>query len=440
MIHPLQAVLTTNDGNLVFCVVENNILVFRVGHSGGGDFTLVGRWTDDADKSALIKEKVLKEHSKQVAENNAKRQKTGEAIVSHVKVPKVPQPGKGAPAFYSMIRGLTLSSDELLLFACTDSDKSVITLGIDLQNPTDCLKFLKRQSLPKRPNAISLTSEESIVLVADKFGDVYRVSVDPNVPAVKESEIEPILGHVSLLTDVAYATDKHGRKYVITADRDEHIRVSHYPQCYIIDNMLFGHKTFVTSLCLPQWNPRLLLSGGGDAFICVWDWKEGQLLDSFDFSSLLRPHLNSSHLAPEKFQNEKGDLVEFTVAQIKTFRELNLVVFSIEQSNCIFVCQLDGASGKLAHLQTVKLPSHVIALDCSQSDTFCVTMDSRKSEDNFAEFYTYNNGLFRKSVGKTDAFNKCIVESVVSQNLTVETEEGIYPLYQLKCLRKRGEH
>ena len=48
-----------------------------------------------------------------------------------------------------------------------------------------------------------------------------------------------VLGHVSLLTTALLSQD--GR-YVITADRDEHIRVSWYPQGYCIESYCLGHK------------------------------------------------------------------------------------------------------------------------------------------------------------------------------------------------------
>lgn len=51
-----------------------------------------------------------------------------------------------------------------------------------------------------------------------------------------------VLGHVSLLTNFILTPDE---RYIITADRDEHIRVSWYPQGYNIEMFCLGHKKYV---------------------------------------------------------------------------------------------------------------------------------------------------------------------------------------------------
>lgn len=51
-----------------------------------------------------------------------------------------------------------------------------------------------------------------------------------------------VLGHTSLLTSFLLSVDE---KYILTADRDEHIRVSWYPQGYCIESYCLGHKKYV---------------------------------------------------------------------------------------------------------------------------------------------------------------------------------------------------
>src|SRR5690242_17212234 len=174
--------------------------------------------------------------------------------------------------------------------------------------------------MTRRPCSITLTSDDSTILCADKFGDVYSLpllpSPDYRVPEAPEEPVqEPewvpsatvltvhsgrnrktledqlkqkkkgpappkdemkfehhlLLGHVSMLTDIV-AAEADARKYIITADRDEHIRVSRsIPQSHIIEGFCFGHEAFINKLCITQ--SGRLVSGGGDAHLFVWDWQ-----------------------------------------------------------------------------------------------------------------------------------------------------------------------
>ncbi|KAI1437560.1 hypothetical protein GGR50DRAFT_692078 [Xylaria sp. CBS 124048] len=101
-----------------------------------------------------------------------------------------------------------------------------------------------------------------------------------------------LLGHVSMLTSVVTASDGKGRPYILTADRDEHIRVSRgVPQTHVIETYCHGHASFVNSLCVPTpatSRQTVLVSGGGDAELFVWDWLAGKLLSTTDLLSRVR--------------------------------------------------------------------------------------------------------------------------------------------------------
>lgn len=84
---------------------------------------------------------------------------------------------------------------------------------------------------------------------------IQRYALRPNNNVVEEknacdtlashenpSSGELILGHASLLTSCLLAPDE---KFIITADRDEHIRVSWYPEGYIIESYCLGHRKYV---------------------------------------------------------------------------------------------------------------------------------------------------------------------------------------------------
>lgn len=203
--------------------------------------------------------------------------------------------------------------------------------------------------MPKRPCAIALTMDDSMILCADKFGDVYLLplmgqtieSAAPEDDVHKESlskvdgashssfvpsassltvhtkgnrealrqqqkiakpkgvrkflsfDHQLLLGHVSLLTDVVCVSVASSlgqtREYILTSDRDEHIRVSRgSSQTHVIEGFCLGHTEFISKLCIPHVRPDLLISGGGDDYLLAWDWLSGTIRQKVD----LRSHVN----------------------------------------------------------------------------------------------------------------------------------------------------
>lgn len=230
---------------------------------------------------------------------------------------------------WSNIPLLALTSNGDYLVAITAEDKCIRVLEI---GEDGILQHLSERSMPKRPSSIALTSDDSSILCADKFGDVYSLPLLPGeqkslpkpqapgkskpfkpaattltvhtkrnlqalqqqlkhsnkIPSGKSTpsfELNLLLGHVSMLTDLAFASlqlntpNNRARHYILTADRDEHIRVSRGPsQAHIIENYCLGHTSFVSKLCIPRWAPEILVSGGGDNYILIWRWVEGRVL------------------------------------------------------------------------------------------------------------------------------------------------------------------
>ncbi|KAF4555760.1 tRNA (guanine-N(7)-)-methyltransferase non-catalytic subunit trm82-like protein [Elsinoe fawcettii] len=195
--------------------------------------------------------------------------------------------------------------------------------------------------MPKRPSAIQITDDSKTIICGDKFGDVYALPLHPsedgeaqvthsngaeqkrvyeptatettvhtkrNLKALQEQmrakgklikltkepsafEHKLLLGHVSMLTDMQLTTlEVNGkrRRYIVTCDRDEHIRVSRgIPQAHVTESYCLGHTEFVHRVRqIPDTN--ILVSAGGDDWLGVWDWTTGQLLGRKD----LRPIQN----------------------------------------------------------------------------------------------------------------------------------------------------
>ncbi len=70
-------------------------------------------------------------------------------------------------------------------------------------------------------------------------------------------------------------------RYILTADRDEKIRVSRYPAAHDIHCYCLGHTEFVTGLAvLRRQEEGLVLSSSGDGTVRCWNYETGDELSS----------------------------------------------------------------------------------------------------------------------------------------------------------------
>lgn len=129
------------------------------------------------------------------------------------------------------------------------------------------------------------------------------------------------LGHVSMLTDLV-AAEREGRRYIITSDRDEHIRVSRgLPQAHVIEGFCLGHTDFVGAMAVagPS-RPDVLVSGGGDDHLIAWDWHGARQLAKADALALARtvdpdtPHVAISHIYPIVYPGDDGKQTTYIAA------------------------------------------------------------------------------------------------------------------------------
>lgn len=159
-------------------------------------------------------------------------------------------------------------------------------------------KLTGDRELPKKPTCVRFTHDTTRIVISDKFGDVFHYPLHPtSLPPLplptekKENERRPsnslishpsksegvlVLGHTSLLTD--FLLVKEG--FIVTADRDEHVRVSWFPEGYNIESFCLGSTSFVSKVHLLKSNPALLVSGGGEEVLRVWEWKQGKQVGS----------------------------------------------------------------------------------------------------------------------------------------------------------------
>eukprot|EP01048_Picozoa_sp_COSAG05_P006832 COSAG05_NODE_461_length_9571_cov_14.935283_8_plen_181_part_00 len=80
---------------------------------------------------------------------------------------------------------------------------------------------------------------------------------------------------------------------IITAERDEKIRVSHFPNSYNIESFCLGHTAHVNALAVHGLSPDqggpgdLLVSGAVDGSLRLWRLPCGQPLHTFNLGELV---------------------------------------------------------------------------------------------------------------------------------------------------------
>jgi WD40 repeat protein len=180
-----------------------------------------------------------------------------------------------------------LSSEELLIKESSPTVEPYLTY----QAP----KRISRLQFANLPSSSSSSSSSSstvvpVLIVSDLAGDAYAYSL-----VQKNSGRKLLLGHTaSMLTGLVVLNnhscnnnnnnnnngDTTDSSYdgccIATSDRDEKIRISRFPESYVVEGYLLGHTSFITGIASvnsKNYPYSLLVSCGGDQTIRLWDWK-----------------------------------------------------------------------------------------------------------------------------------------------------------------------
>ncbi|KAK7687287.1 hypothetical protein QCA50_009792 [Cerrena zonata] len=206
-----------------------------------------------------------------------------------------------------------LKSGPIRCFTVDNTFSTLVTSGEDKKLKVwqiDGLKLLSERELPKKPTDIRLVQDSQTILVSDKFGDIFSYPLTPDNSTPSSSQAPPagtskrgsltshenpsngtlVLGHTSLLTSFVLTEDE---KFIISADRDEHIRISWNPQGHVIERYCLGHKKFVSAITVPRFEPSILISGGGDPELKLWDWLSGRHLGDIPVLSVVEPYIKA---------------------------------------------------------------------------------------------------------------------------------------------------
>ncbi|KHJ33367.1 putative trna methyltransferase [Erysiphe necator] len=314
---------------------------------------------------------------------------------------------------------LTSTNDGKNVIIVTREDKSIRVLEIIGTGNSRELIQLSQRPMPKRPCAFAISDDNLTIISADKFGDVYslpllylpKTTVQESAPESLDESLEPklayftpaaseltvhsernkkalesqrkqkyqnsqkqqisfscelLLGHVSMLTDVKLAK-VGGKSYLITSDRDEHIRVSRgIPQTHVIENYCLGHTEFVSRLCIPETKPKILISGGGDNELFVWDWVHGSLLsktDLYEHIKNVRKKL-SAELNKNETMNSQIKVAVSGILHVSLLvdsKVVSLILVSCERLPAFFTFCL-SPENKLEYSETVWTSGNILSM------------------------------------------------------------------------------
>jgi tRNA (guanine-N(7)-)-methyltransferase subunit TRM82 len=124
----------------------------------------------------------------------------------------------------------------------------------------------------------------TVVIAGDLAGDAtaFPLELDQNVTVdVENPPRRVLLGHTASMLTAVKVVPSHDAgtdemtNWILTADRDEKIRISSFPATHDIQSFLLGHEAFVSDI---DANDRECVSVGGDGTIRYWDISTGSEL------------------------------------------------------------------------------------------------------------------------------------------------------------------
>ncbi|KAI6122323.1 WD40-repeat-containing domain protein, partial [Pisolithus croceorrhizus] len=205
--------------------------------------------------------------------------------------------------FSAQDRDAVNKSGPIRCAAISHDNKYLATAGDDKHLKVwdvESLALMSLREMPKKSTGIEFSKDDDI-LVADKFGDVVRYTLRPDLSVTPRMSVDDastshenpsggvlVLGHASVLTCCHLTPDQ---RFIVTSDRDEHIRVSWYPEGYVIESYCLGHEKYVSAIHIPPSAPASLISGGGDPDLKIWDWMTGRLERSVNVFGAVEPFI-----------------------------------------------------------------------------------------------------------------------------------------------------
>ena len=174
-----------------------------------------------------------------------------------------------------------------------------------------------------------------------------------------------------MLLDILVTTDEN---FVITADRDEKIRVSKFPNSYNIVSYCLGHKKFVNNVAEVPHDQEILISCGGDGSFIFWDYKIGKEIHNFRFKETLQENDVETLQKLLKDCNVDESVIDLPVKQMqisKLNNETSIIVISFFYCKKVFIYSLKGKKNSKL---TIKL---LQSIDIEKEPLECLLNENR---------------------------------------------------------------
>lgn len=211
-----------------------------------------------------------------------------------------------------------------------------------------------------------------VLISGDVAGDSYAYNM-------LEKGQRLLLGHTaSMLTDIAVVNGGKATKpgencFLLTCDRDEKIRISRFPESYVIEGFLLGHTTYVTGVTLvpspssSSSSSSLAVSCGGDRTLRLWNLTtQSEISSTSTAPTPTSEKTTSSAVTDDEEANDTEDKSEIpTAIEASCCGGYIAVIFDDSKRLSIYnITQTsnDGDSSSLELLGSVGCPSQPLSI------------------------------------------------------------------------------
>ncbi|KAA3463109.1 tRNA (guanine-N(7)-)-methyltransferase non-catalytic subunit wdr4 [Gossypium australe] len=236
----------------------------------------------------------------------------------------------GGASHNDSIRGIKYGANGKLFVSAGD-DKLVKVWS------TESWRCIATVCSEKRVSAVAISNDGLHVCFADKFGVVWVV----DLPGVDETQAPlnkkavPLLAHYcSIITSLEFSPDGH---FIVSADRDFKIR-----RCSF-NLIAYRFVSCLAFICTPDSPQGILVSGGGDSTVRMWDIISGSLLDTCAVG------------AKAQFESDTTEGNCSTVTDICTIPGCTLVTVAIQSLRGIMLLSCNLSSRTLSVMKVVSI-------------------------------------------------------------------------------------